>query len=168
MSTALGDLFTGPARTWSFAAGLTAPIFNAGLIAGKVQQAEAGQRIALANYSKAVQAAFADVENALIAASSARATQAALQRTVAALSDYARLARLRYDNGYTSYIEVLDAERSLFEAQLSYAQSQNASLAGQIAIYKAMGGGWIDAADRLTPANAAAPLGKRVADQPMF
>jgi len=168
VSTALGDLFTGPARTWSFAAGLTAPIFNAGLIAGQVQQAEAGQRIALANYSKAVQAAFADVENALIAASSARATQAALQRTVAALSDYARLARLRYDNGYTSYIEVLDAERSLFEAQLSYAQSQNASLAGQIAIYKAMGGGWIDAADRLTPANAAAPLGKRVADQPMF
>ncbi|HEY3179141.1 MAG TPA: efflux transporter outer membrane subunit [Casimicrobiaceae bacterium] len=167
-STALGDLFTGPARTWSFAAGLTTPIFNAGAIAGQVQQAEAGQRLALANYSKTVQAAFGDVENALITAEKARATQAALQRTVAALADYARLARLRYDNGYTSYIEVLDAERSLFEAQLSYAHSQNTALAAQVAIYKAMGGGWIDAADRLTPVGAAAPLDKRVADQPMF
>ena len=168
VSTALGDLFTGPARTWTFAAGLTAPIFNAGALAGQVQQAEAGQRLALANYSKTVQAAFGDVENALITASMARATQAALQRTVAALADYARLARLRYDNGYTSYIEVLDAERSLFEAQLSYAHSQNTTLAAQVAIYKAMGGGWIDAADRLTPVGAAAPLDKRVADQPMF
>jgi multidrug efflux system outer membrane protein len=104
----------------------------------------------------------------LITASRARATQAALQRTVAALADYARLARLRYDNGYTSYIEVLDAERSLFEAQLSYVHSQNTELAAQVAIYKAMGGGWIDAADRLTPVGAAAPLDKRVADQPMF
>ncbi|TMG99071.1 MAG: efflux transporter outer membrane subunit, partial [Betaproteobacteria bacterium] len=168
VSTALGDLFTGPARTWTFAAGLTAPIFNAGALAGQVQQAEAGQRLALANYSKTVQAAFGDVENALITAEKARATQAALQRTVAALADYARLARLRYDNGYTSYIEVLDAERSLFEAQLSYAHSQNTTLAAQVAIYKAMGGGWIDAADRLTPVGAAAPLDKRVADQPMF
>jgi multidrug efflux system outer membrane protein len=109
VSTALGDLFTGPARTWTFAAGLTAPIFNAGGIEGQVQQAEALQRLALANYGKTVQAAFGDVENALITASRARATQAALQRTVAALADYARLARLRYDNGYTSYIEVLDA-----------------------------------------------------------
>jgi outer membrane protein, multidrug efflux system len=168
VSTALGDLFTGPARTWSFAAGLTAPVFNAGAIAGQVQQAEAGQRLALANYSKTIQAAFGDVENALITAEKARATQAALQRTVAALADYARLARLRYDNGYTSYIEVLDAERSLFEAQLSYVHSQNTALSAQVAIYKAMGGGWIDAADRLTPIGAAAPLDKRVADQPMF
>jgi len=167
-STALGDLFTGPARTWSFAAGLTAPIFNAGSIAGQVQQAEAGQRLALANYGKTVQAAFGDVDNALITAEKARATQAALQRTVAALADYARLARLRYDNGYTSYIEVLDAERSLFEAQLSYVHSQDTALAAQIAIYKAMGGGWIDAADRLTPVGSAVPLDKRVADQPMF
>jgi outer membrane protein, multidrug efflux system len=168
VSTALGDLFTGPARTWTLAADLTAPIFNAGAIAGQVQQAEAGQRLALANYGRTVQAAFGDVENALITAEKARSTQAALQRTVAALADYARLARLRYDNGYTSYIEVLDAERSLFEAQLTYVHSQNTALAAQVAIYKAVGGGWIDAADRLTPVGAAVPLDKRVADQPMF
>jgi multidrug efflux system outer membrane protein len=168
VSTALGDLFTGPARTWSFAGSLTAPIFNAGAIAGQVQQAEAGQRLALANYTKTVQAAFGDVETALSAAQKARASQAAQQRTVAALADYRRLARLRYDNGYTSYIEVLDAERSLFEAQLLYAQSQDATLAAQIAIYKAMGGGWIDTADRMTPIGSSAPLQKRMAEQPMF
>jgi multidrug efflux system outer membrane protein len=168
VSTALGDLFTGPARTWSFAGSLIAPIFNAGAIAGQVQQAEAGQRLALANYTKAVQAAFGDVEDALSAAQRARESQAALQRTVAALADYRRLARLRYDNGYTSYIEVLDADRSLFEAQLQYAQSQDSTLAAQIGIYKAMGGGWIDTADRMTPIGSSAPLQKRVAEQPMF
>ena len=150
VSTALGDLFTGPARTWSFAAGLTAPIFNAGAIAGQVQQAEAGQRLALANYDKTVQAAFGDVEDALIATQKSREILAAQQRQVTALADYRRLARLRYDNGYTSYIEVLDAERSLFEAQIAYTQQQDVVLTSLIVIYKAMGGGWVDAAAALS------------------
>ena len=150
MSTALGDLFTGPARTWSFAAGLTAPIFNAGAIAGQVQQAEAGQRLALANYDKTVQAAFGDVEDALIVTQKSREILAAQQRQVTALADYRRLARLRYDNGYTSYIEVLDAERSLFEAQIAYTQQQDVVLTSLIGIYKAMGGGWVDAAAALS------------------
>jgi len=150
VSTALGDLFTGPARTWSFAAGLTAPIFNAGAIAGQVQQAEAGQRLALANYDKTVQAAFGDVEDALIVTQKSREILAAQQRQVTALADYRRLARLRYDNGYTSYIEVLDAERSLFEAQIAYTQQQDVVLTSLIGIYKAMGGGWVDAAAALS------------------
>ena len=150
VSTALGDLFTGPARTWSFAAGLTAPIFDAGAIAGRVQQAEAGQRLALANYDKTIQAAFGDVEDALISTQKSREILAAQQRQVAALADYRRLARLRYDNGYTSYIEVLDAERSLFEAQIAYTQQQDVVLTSLIAIYKAMGGGWVDAAASLS------------------
>ena len=150
VSTALGDLFTGPARTWSFAAGLTAPIFNAGAIAGQVQQAEAGQRLALANYDKTVQAAFGDVEDALIVTQKSREILAAQQRQVTAVADYRRLARLRYDNGYTSYIEVLDAERSLFEAQIAYTQQQDVVLTSLIGIYKAMGGGWVDAAAALS------------------
>jgi len=150
VSTALGDLFTGPARTWSFAAGLTAPIFNAGAIAGQVQQAEAGQRLALANYDKTVQAAFGDVEDALIVTQKSREILAAQQRQVTALADYRRLARLRYDNGYTSYIEVLDAERRLFEAQIAYTQQQDVVLTSLIGIYKAMGGGWVDAAAALS------------------
>lgn len=150
VSTALGDLFTGPARTWSFAAGLTAPIFNAGAIEGQVRQAEAGQRQALANYDKTVQAAFGDVEDALITSQKAREVLAAQQRQVAALADYRRLARLRYDNGYTSYIEVLDAERSLFEAQIAFTQQQDIVLTSIVGVYKAMGGGWVDAAAGLS------------------
>ena len=107
-------------------------------------------------------------ENALIASQKSREGLLAQQRQVAALSDYARLARLRYDNGYTSYIEVLDAERSLFEAQIAYAQQQNVALTALIGVYKAMGGGWVDVADAMTPAASAAPLPQRVEQQPMF
>jgi len=167
-STSLSNLFSGPARTWTYAATLAAPIFTAGQIAGQVRQAEALQQQALATYTRTIQAAFGDVENALIEAQKSAATRDQLKRTVAAQSEYARLARLRYDNGYTSYLEVLDAERSLFEQQLNYASSQDAALAAQIAIYKAMGGGWVDVADRMTPSGSAAPLPQRAAEQPLF
>ena len=166
-STSLSNLFSGPARTWTYAATLAAPIFNAGQIAGQVRQAEALQQQALATYRRTIQAAFGDVENALIEAQKSAQMRDQLKRTVTAQSEYARLARLRYDNGYTSYLEVLDAERSLFEQQLNYASSQDAALAAQIAIYKAMGGGWVDVADRLTPAGNATPLPQRAAEQPL-
>jgi outer membrane protein, multidrug efflux system len=73
---------------------------------------------------------------------------------------YARLARLRYENGYTSYIEVLDAERSLFNGQLTYTQTQNALLRAFVGLYKAMGGGWVVEADKIanSPAQAAASI----------
>jgi multidrug efflux system outer membrane protein len=167
-STSLSNLFSGPTRTWSYAATLAAPIFNAGQITGQVRQAEALQQQALFTYSRTVQSAFGDVENALVEAQKTAEARDLLRRTVSSLSEYARLARLRYDNGYTSYLEVLDAERSLFEAQLTYTSSQDAALAAQIAIYKAMGGGWIDVADKMTSTGNAAPLPQRAAEQPLF
>ncbi len=69
---------------------------------------------------------------------------------VDALSTYARLARLRYEGGYTSYIEVLDAERSLFNAQLSYTQTNGVVYDSVVALYKAMGGGWVVTAEQMT------------------
>jgi multidrug efflux system outer membrane protein len=72
----------------------------------------------------------------------------AQEKQVEALATYARLARLRYENGYTSYIEVLDAERSLFNAQLSYAQTQDLLHRALVSLYKAMGGGWVVEADK--------------------
>ena len=71
-------------------------------------------------------------------------------RQVDALRTYSRLARLRYEGGYTSYIEVLDAERSLFNAQLSYTQTQGAVFTSMVNLYKAMGGGWVTDAERMT------------------
>ena len=72
-----------------------------------------------------------------------RAQLAAQHQQVESLKVYADTARLRYDNGYTSYLEVVDAERSLFNAQLTYTQSQETLLQAMINLYKAMGGGWM-------------------------
>ena len=72
---------------------------------------------------------------------------------VEALRTYTKFARLRYDNGYTSYIEVLDAERSLFDAELSYTQTRGLVLNAMVDVYKATGGGWVTQADTLTVAS---------------
>ena len=72
-------------------------------------------------------------------------------RQVGALRNYARLARLRYDNGYTSYLEVTDAETKLFNAELQYTQTQGQLFFALINLYKAMGGGWVNDADKLVP-----------------
>jgi multidrug efflux system outer membrane protein len=76
-------------------------------------------------------------------------------RQVNTLATYARLARVRYENGYTSFIEVLDAERNLFNAQLSYTQTQNTVYASLVNLYKAMGGGWVTEAERMVPTDTA-------------
>jgi multidrug efflux system outer membrane protein len=97
-----------------------------------------------------VQTAFRETEDALAGVDkSAQARDAQLQQ-VRALERYALQARRRYDGGYSSYLEVLDAERSLFNAQLQLAQAQGDALIQYTALYKALGGGWVDAADRFT------------------
>jgi outer membrane protein, multidrug efflux system len=149
-STHLDKLFTGPAETWSYAGYAVMPIFTAGGIAGQVQQVEAQQQQALFTYQQAIQIAFKDVDNALVATQKSREQLAAQGRQVDALRTYARLARLRYENGYTSYLEVVDAERSLFNAELSYTQTYGTVFSSLISVYKAMGGGWVTEAERLT------------------
>ena len=74
----------------------------------------------------------------------------AYARRIAALREYARLAQARFDNGYTGYLEVLDANRSLFDAELNYAQTKAALFRSFVNLYKAMGGGWVSIADRMT------------------
>ena len=155
-STKLMDLFTGPARTWSYAGNVTMPIFTAGGIAGQVRVAEAQRQQALLFYQQAIQNAFREVEDALVSLQKSREQLASQGRQVEALGTYARLARVRYDEGYTSYIEVLDAERSLFNAQVSYTQTQGTVFTSLVNVYKAMGGGWVTKAESLT-AGAPAP-----------
>ncbi len=149
-SNDLSDLFKGPAKNWSWAVPASMPIFTAGNIAGQVKSAEATQQQALVNYEKSIQEAFREVDDALIDQKKSREQIEAQGRQVASLRDYARIARLRYDNGYTSYIEVLDAERSLFNAELSYAQTQGTLFLALVNIYKSMGGGWVVEADKMT------------------
>jgi multidrug efflux system outer membrane protein len=156
------SLFTGPSRVWSFAGAVTQPIFTAGNISGQVQTAEAQQRAALLSYQKAIQVAFQEVDDALIASEKLHTQLEVQGRQVTALATYARLARARYEGGYTSYIEVLDAERSLFDAQLAQTQTQAAALSSFVTLYKVMGGGWVVEADKMTgqaSASTNAPAG---------
>jgi multidrug efflux system outer membrane protein len=167
-STDLSDLFTGPAKTWNFAGNITGPIFNAGKIKGDVKAATSIQQEALYSYEKAIQNGFREFEDALIDQDRTRVQLGAQIKQVEALATYARLARLRYENGYTSYIEVLDAERSLFSGQLSNAQTQDALLRALVNLYKATGGGWVVEADKLSrpPAPVSKPTGAQTASKP--
>ena len=97
-----------------------------------------------------IQNAFRDVEDALVDQRRTREQLATQARQVESLQRYAQVARLRYDNGYTSYIEVLDAERSLFDAELAYWQTQGALFQALINLYKAMGGGWVAVAEKMS------------------
>jgi multidrug efflux system outer membrane protein len=144
------SLFTGPARVWSYAGAVTVPIFTAGSISGQVTQAQAQQQQALLEYQKAIQAAFQQVADALVSLQKTREQLVVQGNEVDALRTYSHLARLRYEGGYTSYIEVLDAERSLFNAQLSYAQAQGTVFTSTISLYQAMGGGWVTDAEHMT------------------
>jgi len=118
------------------------PIFTAGAIAGTVKQAEARHQEALFTYQSTIQSAFADVEDALVGEQQTREQLAAIDRQVRALHQYATLARDLNEGGYTSYLEVLDAERSLFNAQLSQSSLQGLRLIQVVDVYKALGYGW--------------------------
>jgi multidrug efflux system outer membrane protein len=146
----LSDLFTGPANTWSWAVPITMPIFTAGAIAGQVQAAEAIQQQALLRYQKTIQTSFREVEDALVDQNRTREQLQAQAREVEATRNYTETARLRYDNGYTSYLEVTFAEQNLFSAQLAFTQTQGGLFQALVNLYKAMGGGWVVEADKRT------------------
>jgi len=143
----LTDLFRDSAQAWSYSAPVTMPIFTAGKIAGNVKAAEAVQRQALAGYRQAVQNAFREVNDSLADQQQTGRQLAAQDQQVASLRQYDEIARLRYDEGYTDFLTVLDAERSLFNAELSFTQTRVALHRAMIGLYKAMGGGWMKTAE---------------------
>lgn len=138
----LNNLFQGPSKVWSYSAPVTLPIFTAGKIRGSVQQAEAIQQQALYGYQQAIQNGFREVNDALVAQQQTGNQLEAQFRQVESLRQYAQIARMRYDNGYTDYLTVLDADRSLFNAELSLTTTQGALHQARISLYKALGGGW--------------------------
>ena len=153
----LDELFDDGSSTWTYAGSVTGPIFQGGAVLGVNRQAEAQRRQLLASYEKTVQRAFADVDDALIATQTTADRSAAQRRQVEALRDYARLARKRFEGGYSSYLEVLDAESSLFNAELLYSEGHRERLLAHVDLYKALGGGWVDAAAAQAPQPQYAP-----------
>lgn len=146
----LSSLFTGSAKMWNYFLPVSVPIFTAGRIAGDVRAAEAVKKQALINYERVIQNAFREVEDALIERKETGIQLEIQKKQVDALQEYTTLARLRYDEGYTSYLEVLDAERSLFNVQLEYSETQGNLYNSIVRLYKGLGGGWIKEADEMT------------------
>ena len=143
MSTQVATLFVPGANFWSVGSALLTPIFTAGKIAGQVQSAEAVQKAAVANYQRSILSGFREFENALVSSNKTKLQKDSQSKRVAAVQNYFNLSRIRYDEGYTDYITVLDSIRQLFDAQIDLIQAQSANFTAMIGLYRAMGGGWI-------------------------
>jgi multidrug efflux system outer membrane protein len=141
-SVALSDLFTGPAGIGQAAVALGQPIYAGGRIDAQVKAANARERQALAQYQLAVQNAFREVRDALVAQVKARERLDAERDRAAALRIALRFARLRYENGLTSQLEVLDAERNLLAAEQNRIDALRAQRAAIADLFKALGGAW--------------------------
>lgn len=147
-STELSGLFKGGSFAWSFAPQLVVPIFDAGRNQANLDVAQVGRDIAVAQYERAVQSAFREVADALAGRATLGEQVRAQQAQAQSEAVRARLADLRYRNGAASYLDVLDAQRSLFTAQQAVIQAQAAERQNRVTLYKVLGGGWKDAATR--------------------
>jgi multidrug efflux system outer membrane protein len=141
-TAALGNLFTGPAGTWNFGAGLTQPIFTAGKIRSNVRLAEAQRQTALLFYQQTIQGAFRNVSDALIAYRKTREFRAQEELLFQSAQDSARLSHLRYSGGVTGYLEVLTNETNAFSTELGVVQAQLNEFLALVQLYEALGGGW--------------------------
>jgi NodT family efflux transporter outer membrane factor (OMF) lipoprotein len=142
-SRALSNLFTLPAREWSFVpASLTQPIFTAGAIRNGIRLTQAQQDEALENYAKTIQNSLREVSDALVGYRKNVEQRAQQDLLVHALEETDRLSNLRYRGGLDSYLQVLDAERNLFAGQLMLAQLGREELLAVVQLYRALGGGW--------------------------
>jgi multidrug efflux system outer membrane protein len=141
-SKRLADLFSGPATIWGITASLVQTVFNAGRTESAIQATDARQTQALVSYDQAVQGAFREVLNALVAQRQLRALVDADQRRTDALNKASELAELRYKNGIDNYLVVLDAQRNYYQAQQNTIDARRAQLAATADLFKALGGGW--------------------------
>jgi multidrug efflux system outer membrane protein len=143
-SVALSDLFTGPSRIWQLGPTVTLPIFNAGRNRANLQLTEARQREALLRYEQAIQQAFREVEDALVAHRKAREGLAEQDAAVRASRAALEIAELRYTGGRTSYLDVLIAQRTLLAAEVTQTRTLRGQLVAVVRLYRALGGGWAD------------------------
>lgn len=145
-SSELSNLFSSGSWGFTVAPSLLQPIFDAGRNRAGLASAEVGRDIAVAQYERAIQQAFRDVSDALAGRATLTEQVDAQARVVEAEAARFRLARLRYDNGIASYLDLLDAQRSLFAAQQALVQARLARLQNQVQLYRSLGGGWTEEA----------------------
>jgi multidrug efflux system outer membrane protein len=134
-------LFEGDSRTWSFVPSVAVPIFDAGRNQANLDASKANRDIAVARYEKAIQSAFREVSDGLVARRAFVSQTDAQQALVDAADSSYRLSDARYKQGIDNYLAVLDAERSLYSAQQDLILVQVQRLANLVSLYKALGGG---------------------------
>ena len=141
-STALAALFAGSNAIWTAAVSATEPVFTAGRRRSQLALAEARREEAAITYQQAIRQSFREVADALIGYRKRREFREQQTRLLASAQDARRLAEIRYQGGATSYLEVLDADTRLFDAELGLAEAQLSELSAFVEIYRALGGGW--------------------------
>jgi len=139
-SQALSNLFSGGASIWLVGAAVTQTLFSGGRLQARAEAAEARERAAVAQYQQTIRSAFGEVRTALIVQARARESFEAESTREAALAETLRLARLRYQNGVASQLDVLDAERGLLEAQRARVEALRAYRAAVADLFRALGG----------------------------
>jgi len=141
-SNQLSSLFTGATRNWQFVPQVTQPIFNAGRIRSNERLLEAQRQIALVQYERVIQTAFREVSDALVDYRKLKEIRIQQELLVTTLRDRSRLAYLRYQGGVDTLLNALDADRDLFNAELSLTQTRRNEVLSIVQLYKALGGGW--------------------------
>lgn len=141
-SIGLGNLLSVGSRFWTWSAGLTQPIFNAGSLRANVRLAQAEKEQMVLTYQQTIQNAFRDVANSLVAYRKSIEYNQHQQALTVAARDAAHLSEVRYQGGVTSYLEVLTDESTYFSAQINLARSRLNEQLGLVQVYNALGGGW--------------------------
>ncbi len=151
-STELQGLFSSgkSVSAWSWAPQLVLPIFDAGRNQANLDSARAGRDIAVAQYEKSIQTAFREVADALAGRATLGEQLRASQAQASAEATRFKLSDMRYQNGVASYLDLLDAQRSLFTARQAVVQTRLAQLQSQVILYKTLGGGWKEEAAKPT------------------
>jgi len=147
-SAVLSNLLGSGAGIWSLGFGLALPLFDAGRRQARVDQSEARERQAVAGYQKAVETAFREVGDALVSVTQSGASEGDLEARLKAARGALELTSLRYESGYSPFLEVLDAQRTANDAELAFVRNRQSRLAFSADLLKALGGGWADPAPR--------------------
>lgn len=142
MSADLSDLFDGSSGTWAFAPSINLPIFSAGRLQAQLDVATIRRESSIAGYEKAIQSAFREVADALVAQETYREQLTAQKANLEANLDYFTIAGNRYKEGLDNYLSLLDAQRSLYAARQGYINLRLAQMVSQVNLYKVLGGGW--------------------------
>ncbi len=143
----LKHLFAGTSRAWAYGAQYLQQIFTGGRLTGELRLSIAQKQELLFQYEQVVLQAFREVNDALVAHRQAKELVTVEQRRVAAIKEYLRLAWLRYYDGQTDYLTVLDAERQLFTVEIELTKAQGSVFSSLVDLYKSLGGGWVLEAD---------------------